>query len=192
MKPIIFLILCLITISAEEISSTKSEHQIGTNKVAIAQDSLSADVQQLKVEQTQQGVIKLLDQVESIMQDAINQLEKENTGGETIAAQTEVIEKMYQAAKSKQNQGQSAQGMMEMMKSMMGEGFELQGEKKESKQSQANNADSSNLDKTKISGKDDGQTYEERRIPKATGSNSKNFPEEFKKALDIYNRALQK
>jgi hypothetical protein len=200
MKQLFIILFLLINIHAQNtlndvVTEKDAEHQAGANKVAIAQDSLSADVQQLKIEQTQPAVIQLLDEVENIMQDAIDQLEKENTGGETIAAQTEVIEKIYQAAKKKQNQadGESAQGMMEMMKRMMGETLEKP-KKKSDKKTAADGAEGDNFNKinTKKSGEIDGQKFEERRIQKSSGSSSENFPEEFKKALDSYNRILSK
>ena len=94
-------------LAAEEATreETLAKHQQGAVKVADDQDELSADVQQLVIEQTVPKVIELLDEVEVIMDEATDRLAKANTGGETIAAQTEIIEKIHAAAKEKQSQG---------------------------------------------------------------------------------------
>ena len=122
------------------------KHGRGAKQLANEQDELSADVQDLIDEQTDAKVIELLREVENIMADATDQLEKKNTGGTAIAIQTEVIEKIFEAAKKKQEQSQQQQsegeegeegegeqpgegegqgqgqgqgGMMEMLKRMM-------------------------------------------------------------------------
>ena len=173
-----------------------SQHLKGAESVADKQDQLAAMVQQLKIEQTNGDVIKLLDEVEFMMDDATEMLLDAETGGETIAAQTEVIEKIFEAAKKKQgSEGQGAQGMMEMMKRMMGEGAE--GDKKkpgkkpgekpgEGMKGESDTANSANA------GAANGQKVEERRVPKASGLTDQAFPEEYRKALDAYNRNLTK
>lgn len=173
-----------------------SQHLKGAESIADKQDQLAAMVQQLKIEQTNGDVIKLLDEVEFMMDDATDMLLDAETGGETIAAQTEVIEKIFEAAKKKQGaEGQGAQGMMEMMKRMMGEGAEGD-EKKPGKKpgdkpgdGQKGDSDSAN---TANNGAANGQKTEERRVPKASGLTDQSFPEEYRKALDAYNRALTK
>ena len=57
------------------------------------------------------------------MDEATDRLAEADTGGETIAAQTEIIEKIHAAAKEKQSQGgggKSGGAMMDMMERMMG------------------------------------------------------------------------
>jgi len=177
-----------------------AEHQTGSKKTAASQDSLAADVQQLKIEQTDPKVIELLDSVETMMDEASENLLEFNTGGETIAAQTEVIEKIFEAAKKKQSKGESqgAQGMMEMMKRMMGEGAEgdeKKGDKPGNKPGQkpgdgmTGDSDTAN---TANGGPGTGDKAAERRVPKASGDPGQAFPEEYRKALDAYNRALTK
>jgi hypothetical protein len=175
-----------------------TEHLQGAKKTSGQQDELAADVQQLRIEQTNPKVISLLDEVESIMDEASENLDDANTGGDTIAAQTEVIEKIFEAAKQKQQgqgqgQSQGAQGMMEMMKRMMGQGAEGD-EKKPGKQpgnqpgdGQKGESDSAN---SANQGSAKGDKSEQRRVPKASGANSQEFPEEFRKALDAYNRSV--
>ena len=77
------------------------KHDKGTQKLADDQDTVSADVQELIDEQTNAKVIDLLSQVETLMAVTTDRLDEKNTGGETIAIQTEIIEKIYEAAKEK-------------------------------------------------------------------------------------------
>jgi len=76
-------------------------HRDGAEKAAIDQDKQAANVSELIDEQTNQTVIELLNQVESLMGETTDRLEEGNTGGDTIAIQTEIIEKIYEAAKEK-------------------------------------------------------------------------------------------
>lgn len=201
--PLILLNLLSISLIAAEEPAKKdtaailSEHQQGATKTSVKQDELAADVQQLRIEQTNPEVITLLDEVETIMDEASENLLDADTGGDTIAAQTEVIEKIFEAAKKKQQQGQGqgAQGMMEMMKRMMGEGSEGDEKKPGNKpgnkpgEGMKGESDSAN---SASNGSGNGEKAEERRIPKASGVAGQEFPEEFRKALDAYNRALTK
>lgn len=198
---IILALCCSLTLAEEEPKDTAailSKHQEGAKKTSEKQDDLAADVQQLKIEQTNDKVIALLDEVETMMDEASENLLDSNTGGDTIAAQTEVIEKIFEAAKKKsgQGQGQGAQGMMEMMKSMMGEGQD--GEKKKGNkpgdkpgEGQKGESDTAN-NATNGGGNGTGEKSAERRVPKASGVAGQDFPEEYRKALDAYNRALSK
>jgi hypothetical protein len=76
-------------------------HRDGSEKAAIDQDKQAANASELIDEQTNQKVIELLNQVESLMGETTDRLEDGNTGGDTIAIQTEIIEKIYEAAKEK-------------------------------------------------------------------------------------------
>jgi len=77
------------------------EHQEGSEKVSIDQDKQTANAQELLLEQTNPKVIALLTEVETLMAKATDELEDGNTSGDTIAMQTEIIEKIYEAAKEK-------------------------------------------------------------------------------------------
>ena len=83
---------------AEDLLKT---HAKGSVETANDQDELSADVQDLIQEQTNPKVIQLLDEAEDLMGEATERLEDKKTGGETIAIETEIIEKIYEAAKEK-------------------------------------------------------------------------------------------
>jgi hypothetical protein len=176
-----------------------AKHQQGATKVADEQDELSADVQQLTIEQTIPKVIDLFKAVEGIMDEATDWLAEYDTGGRTLAAQTDVIEKIFEASKERQQQqgsGKSGGAMMDMMEKMMQEGEGKEGEGKDGKgkkpgdkggQGMTGDSDAAN-EATGAAG--DGKS-EVRRIPKSAGTAGRALPEEFRKALDAYNRGLE-
>jgi hypothetical protein len=138
----------------------------------------------------------LLKKVGDIMDEATDKLAEADTGGGTIAAQTEIIETIHAAAKEKQKQegaGKSGSAMMDMMERMMGKKPQGEGEGKGDKPGDQGGQGSSGLSDTTnegAGGKGDGKT-EARRIPKASGSAGRGLPEEFRTALDAYNRGAQ-
>ncbi len=199
----IFLITAALPAYSEEVAKDAAEmmarHAEGAEKLADEQDELSADVQQLVIEQTVQQVIDLLTEVEGIMDETTDYLVETETGGTTLAAQTEIIEKIHQAAKAKQQQSGSESGgaMMDMMERMMGkkEG-EGEGKGKEGKgdkpgdqagQGQTGDSDSAN----DADGGNAGGNTQERTVPKAAGTAGKSLPREFQQALDAYNRGME-
>ncbi len=177
-----------------------AEHREGAARVADQQDELSADVQQLTIEQTVPQVIELLNEVEAIMDEATDQLAEAETGGTTIAAQTEIIEKIHAAAKEKQKQQgscQSGSAMMDMMERMMGKNPDGEGEGKEKGKGDQPGENSGNgasgesdAANEKTAGQAGGKS-EARRVPKASGASGQVLPEEFRKALDAYNRGAE-
>lgn len=187
-----------------EVSSWRERHADGSDKVADEQDELAADVQQLVMEQTVAQVIELLSEVEGIMDESIDYLSERETGGRTIAAQTEIIEKIHAAAKAKQgSSGSSKEGsaMMDMMERMMGmkpdgeqegegegesEG-EGEGEGGKAGQGEGGDSDSANAG---VGGTGDNGV-EVRRVPKAGGTAGRSLPSEFQEALEAYNRGLE-
>lgn len=186
---------------AEDAATMLQRHAEGSEKLADEQDELSADVQQLVIEQTVQQVIDLLTEVEGIMDETTDYLVETETGGKTIAAQTEIIEKIHQAAKAKQQQsgqGEAGGAMMDMMERMMGK-KEGEGEGKgkgkgkgdkpgdQAGQGQTGDSDAAN---DADGGIPDGKS-EERTVPKAAGNAGKSLPREFQQALDAYNRGLE-
>ena len=86
----------------ENVQQALKQHGEKAQSLAIEQDELSADVQDLIDEQTDAEVIGILREIEVIMADATDLLEQKNTGGAPIATETEVIEKIFEAAKKKQ------------------------------------------------------------------------------------------
>lgn len=189
-----------ITMAEEKNAEAGSTtHREGAGKVADLQDELSADVQQLTIEQTVPQVIDLLKQVGTIMNEATDHLADADTGGDTIAAQTEVIEKIHQAAqeKQKQNGGGSQPGgaMMDMMERMMGkkpqDGQPQKGKDGPPSDKGGNGVNGlSDAPNDVLEGTTSGKS-EARRVPKASGGAGHALPEEFRKALDAYNRGAE-
>lgn len=173
-------------------------HREGSDKIADEQDELSADVQQLVIEQTAPKVIELLNGVENIMDEATERLAEADTGGETIAAQTEIIELIHAAAKEKQSQGgggKSGGAMMDMMERMMGKkpgaGPNGKGNSEKASDTGSNGqTGESDTGNEATNGQDSGNS-ETRRVPKAAGATSAALPEEFRKAFDAYNRGAE-
>lgn len=195
---ILLLVPTIIRAEEKPLDAALAKHRDGSSKVANQQDELSADVQQLTIEQTVPQVIELLDQVKEIMNEATDKLAAYDTGGDTIAAETEIIEKIHAAAKEKQKQQgscQSGSAMMDMMERMMGkkpEG-EKDGKGKGDKPSDKGSKGVTGLS-DEANGPTDGQSggkSEARRVPKATGGAGHALPEEFRKALDAYNRGAE-
>jgi hypothetical protein len=173
------------------------KHREGSEKVAEEQDELSADVQQLTIEETVPQVIELLEEVEKIMDEATDWLMEPDTGGRTIAAQTEIIEKIHAAAKERQKQngsGQAGGAMMDMMERMMGKEPGQQGQKPGEpggdQGGPANKFGESDTPNENITGNAD-EKFLARKVPKAAGTAGKALPEEFRKALDAYNRGAE-
>lgn len=78
------------------------KHQKGAEKASIDQDKQAANAQELLSQQTNPKVISLLNEVEILMAKSTDRLEDANTNGDTIALQTEIIEKIYEAAKARE------------------------------------------------------------------------------------------
>lgn len=203
----ILLILTLPTLclAAEEDLATKiASHQDGSRKLSEQQDELAADVQQLIIEQTHPKVIEMLEAVEESMDEASGLLLEFDTGGITIAAETDVIEKIFEAAKERQKQqgqkpGQEGQepgsAMMDMMQRMMGKDpGDQPGDKPGQQPSDKGGAGmTGDSDSANSAGGAAGKTKsEERRIPKSSGTAGQGLPREFQEALDAYNRAAEK
>jgi hypothetical protein len=203
MKPFILMaslgLCCSAFLSASEETPEDlgAKHKDGSTKLADEQDELSADVQQLIIEQTVPQVIELLGEVEDIMGEATDKLAEADTGGETIAAQTEIIEKIHAAAKKRQSEGgggKSGGAMMDMMERMMGKTPEGEGKGKGDKpgdQGGEGITGESDTGNDATAGAPGGNA-EQRRVPKAGGSAGQEIPSEFKKALDAYNRGVEK
>lgn len=198
--------LATITQAADEpsIGEKIAQHQEGAEKLSDRQDELAADVQQLIIEQTNEKVIELLESVEDAMDEASEHLLERETGGKTIAAETDVIEKIFEAAKERQKQqsqdsqesGETGSAMLDMMQEMMGQGKpadqpgdqEGEGEGSQGGEGQTGDSNSANS----ANGGATGGKEEERRVPKASGKAGQSLPREFQDALDDYNREAEK
>jgi hypothetical protein len=178
----------------------EDKHLAQSEELAEEQDQLSADVQQLVIEQTHPKVIELLGSVEDIMDEVVELLAEADTGGKTLAAQTEIIEKIHAAAKERQQQqggGQSGGAMMDMMERMMGkepgekgQKGKGQGEGQGEGEQAGNKGGLSDAANETIEGSS-AEKWETRRVPKASGTAGADIPAEFRKAFDAYNRGLE-
>lgn len=204
MKTAILILALPLAVMADdaELAQKIGKHQNGARDLSEKQDELAADVQQLTIEQTVPKVIELLREVEDAMDEASERLWEHDTGGETIAAETDVIEKIYAAAKEKQKQSQQGKpgeqgeqpggGMLGMMERMMGiePGGQQPGQKPGEQGGEGMTGDSDAPNKNQggaVSGK-----VEERRVPKGSGTAGKSVPREFQDALRAYNRGAEK
>lgn len=195
-KLLLFLLTPLVAWSADdpELAEKISRHQTGSRDLSDRQDELAADVQQLTIEQTHPKVIELFREVEEAMDEASERLYEHETDGVTIAAQTEVIEKIYEAAKERQKQsgGSPSQGggaMMDMLERMMGkepgsQPGQGEGPGDQGGEGMTGESDTGNSD---VDGANDGRVVE-RRVPKGAGKAGKGLPAEFGDALKAYNR----
>ena len=144
-------------------------------------------------------VIKLFKEVEGSMDEATDWLAEFDTGGRTLAAQTEVIEKIFEAAKERQKQqgsGKAGGAMLDMTEKMMQGDDAKEGDKPQKGQKPSDKggggvSGGSDAANEATGGAGDGKS-ETRRIPKAAGTAGRALPEEFRSALDAYNRGVEK
>lgn len=182
-----------------ELAEKISTHQSGARDLSDEQDILAADVQQLTIEQTNPEVIALFREVEEAMDDASERLYDHDTGGVTIAAETEVIEKIFEAAKKKQQcQGgdcsKPGSAMLDMMERMMGKEpgqGQKPGQKPGDQGGEGQTGDSSK-DNSEVNGTTGDGSKEERTVPKGAGLAGKELPQEFRDALKAYNKGAEK
>lgn len=176
-----------------DLARSIERHQTGARDLSDVQDELAADVQQLTIEQTAPNVIELFREVEDAMDEAAELLYDHDTGGETLAAQTHVIEKIFEAAQERQKQqgggGQASGAMMDMLRRMMGEEPGQQGKGDQpGNQGGEGQTGESGTDNQPIKGSVSGTDRETRTVPKGTGQAGKALPREFQPALEAYNR----
>ncbi len=189
--------LCLPPAGAADVPAPDKDpleqHTEGSRKLAIVQDELAADVQELIDLQTVEPVIRLLEEVEAIMAEVTFQLDESKTGGPTIAAETEIIEKIFAAAKKRaqQSNGNPSESdptngaMLDMMERMMGREPQP-GQQPGNMGGEGQTGDSDSANKNPAEG-GEGR-LEQRRVPKSSGPAGSGLPPEFQKALDAYNK----
>jgi len=193
--------------TAQKMADAEKKHAASAKKLSLEQDDLSADVQDLLDEQTNPEVVKLLAEIEVVMGEATDRLEQTHTDGTTIAVETEVIEKIFEAAKKKKQKSGSGKdskksmgSMLEMMQNMM-EGGKDVGKKpgKGKKPGEGEGEGEGPGGGGTGSGNGSGQTgspdntaeNSQRRVPKNSGNAGGSLPREFQKAMDAYNKGAQ-
>lgn len=197
--------------SAPEYSA---KHKETASKLAGQQDELQADTSDLIMGETNEEVVELLKKCRHAMNDAVDLLEVYNTGGQTLAAQTDVIELIYQAAKAKMTGAggepkPGGQALMDMLRQLLGMDGDSQAMEQQegdgngegqngSQKGQGSNPGhgpngKSNMASTQEKGvSNPDMATETRSVPKSTGMSTDDMPSEFRKALDAYNKTLQK
>lgn len=194
--PLIFMLALALAASAQDDEAFAEKvvrHQTGARQLSDEQDELAADVQQLTIEQTAAEVIELFREVEGAMDDSSERLWSHETGGETIAAQTDVIEKIYEAAKARQQSGGSGEAggaMMDMLQRMLG--IEPQPGQAPGQQAGDQGGEGMTGESDTANDNEDGNSggkVTERRVPKGAGTAGRTLPAEFRAALKAYNRA---
>lgn len=218
MKRLIPLLFAPAMLMADDAELAKkiSRHQEGSRILSDEQDELAADVQQLTIEQTSPKVIELFEEVEEAMDEASELLYNHDTGGPTIAAETDVIEKIFEAAKAKQQQSsQQQQGegegegegegqgqgqgqgqgagsaMLDMLERMLGrEPGQQPGQQPGEQPGQGSGGDSTTPNES-IGGNAGGKV-EERTVPKGAGTAGRSLPREYLDALKAYNQGAEK
>lgn len=191
-QALIMALMPLVTVYANEELTEALSDELITN-----QDTLSAEIQELIELQTQEGVVQKLEETEGSMIEATLRLLEGDTSDATIAIQTEIIEKAYEAAKEKQKSQSSSsdtvQALMDSIEKMLG------------KESQQPSKSSDKKEKDKSSGgsgqEGDGNgadrkpndiTYESpststRTVPSASPTTGQLLPPEFQELIDDYN-----
>ena len=174
----------------------KNLTSILSEEITERQDELSADAQELIEIQTQEGVIQKLEEMENTMLEATLKLLNNDTGGETIAIQTEIIEKAYEAAKEKQsnqsNQSSTDKALLDALEKMLGKNGES---KKKSSKKQAGNSSGEGGEDAKSSASDSQQHSSQRSfngtsrsVPSVTPTSGELLPLEFQKLVEEYNQ----
>lgn len=173
------------------------------------QDELQADLTDIISDQTDEQVIELLKKCRISMNDSIDLLELNRTGSATLAAQSDVIERIYQAAKKKYGEGDNCKkgsaGVMSMLRRMLGmespsgqkdggngeekSGNRNPGQKPGEGGQSGEGAFASRPGEPGLS--DPNMRGETRTVPKSTGVGSADMPEEFRETLESYNQTLQ-
>lgn len=213
--PVMMLGLSLPCAAVPELRQEYSaKHMETATRLAGQQDELQADTSDLIMGETNEEVVELLKKCRHAMNDAVDLLEVYDTGGKTLAAQSDVIELIYLAAKKKMHGSKpGAMALMDMLRQLLGmdESSMEQGEQEgkengegkgqgdgSSKDGKGNNpgkgADGkSNMQSTQEKGvSNPDMAAESRSVPKSTGMSPDDMPSEFRKALDAYNKTLQK
>lgn len=220
--PLVILAFSLpCTAAMESQEEYSARHKETAAKLAAQQDELQADTSDLILGETSEEVVELMKKCRRAMNDAVDLLEVYHTGGPTLAAQSEVIELIYLAAKAKMSvpgagsgsqMKPGSQALMDMLRQLLGmeeASLELeeaeedgngqgQGEGKEGRQGRGNRpgmgadgkSDMASTQQKGVSSPD--MPAENRSVPKSTGVAADDMPSEFRKALEAYNRTLQK
>ena len=166
-------------------------------KLTSNQDELSADIQELVELQTQSEVIDKLEEVEVSMIQATLKLLDGITDQETLAIQTDIIEKAYEAAEKKsesQGEGQSetSQAMMDMLKKMLGKQDSSSSQNSKAGSQGAGERGDGELGKAPNTSEQQGSLSGGGRVvPTSSAYSGQLLPDEFSELLEPYNDSSQ-
>ena len=181
---------------------TLSEEQIKEriSSLATRQDELSAIIQDLSWKWTNKEIAKFLEEVDFALLDARDALDNEELGGDTIAAQNDAIEKIYQAAKKNQqssgSQSDSLGAMMDQLDYMTGKKSSKSGKGKPGKEGEDGDqpgqggGSGSEDDGIAQGGRAEKEMLENRTIPKAAGRTPTSIPSEFREGMEALRESL--
>jgi hypothetical protein len=167
----------------EEQKAALPAYEESATRLARIQDGLGEQIQRIQRRYNLSQIAQLLDQVNAAMGDASQLLYKPQTDGETIAAETEVIELLSSACQGAG--GGSSSSLMAALMQMLGMGAgatgggSLQGGTTEHETTSAN-------------GSATGAPPEARHVEKAGGHSGSTLPAEFRDALEAYFDAVER
>ena len=176
------------TRSIEKNKPEKKEYSEKANRIADEQDDLYRMLQQVmeKVEDTPDAV-ELLEGAGKAMKDAEEMLKKPQTDVETIAAETEVIERLsgafQQSAKQQQGKGKPGSKMMAMLMQML---MQQQGKGKPGTKPGEGAGGFSDDPNKRFTGPDFHKNDPDRNVDQTGGTESINLPEEYKSAIEAF------
>lgn len=192
----------------------KEQTPVGAKKLQQDQDNVVSDANDLVALIQDPKPIAVARQIIQLMTDTSTKLSQDDTGGETIANETAVIESLYDLAKSLMQEPQEGEGgnpqkkkgqaMLDIMRRMMnmqGEGEEegeTGGNSEQESDNPGNNPGKGNAapppeNVANAQGvSDPNAPTEARTVPRASGINISEVPAEFRGTLDAYNKTLQK
>ena len=180
-----------------ELSEEEVEERIVT--LAERQDELSAEIQGLAWKWADKEIVKFLEDIDFALLDARDFLDDMNLGGDTIAAQNDAIEKIYQAAKKNQQQGgqqsDSLGAMMDQLDYMTGK-KSGKGKGKGEGEGGENPGDGGGSGESDDGLARDGEAkkamLDQRTVPKSSGESPAAIPSEFRDGIEALREALAK
>lgn len=179
-----------------------SDAQIKQRVVVLAerQDELSAIIQDLSWKWADKDIAKFLEDVDFALLDARDALDNQELGGETIAAQNDAIEKIYQAAKKNQqdsaSQSDSLGAMMDQLDYMTGKKSSKSGKGNPGKEGEAGDqpgeggGSGAEDDGIAQAGVAEKSMLENRTIPKTAGRTPTSIPSEFREGMEALRESL--
>jgi len=175
-------------LNKEQVQSAKANHNKNSVMLSHKQDELSADVQELIERQTNKKVIQLLEEAEALMAEVTDKLEERDTKPPTIAAETEIIEKILDAAKqkSKSQENKSSKSMGQTLQELLDQLPQNQPGQQPGEGQQGD----TNMSNDDING-EANRMSDERRIPKKAGPAGARIPSEFRHAVEAYRKAQE-